>query len=88
MPIIKMLDEDPLTCLKRGYDENGVPLCPHGYRLAFNGHDYRRGDSKWLCRQRCISHPTPDKDPIKTIRNSCLCAFVVNFLPSVQESHL
>ena len=56
-------DEDPLTCLKRGYDEHGVPLCPHGYCLAFNGHDYRRGDSKWACRQRCTCHPTPDVAP-------------------------
>lgn len=56
-------DEDPLTCLKRGYDPHGVPLCPHGYRLAFNGHDYRRGDSKWVCRQRCTCHPRPDVVP-------------------------
>ncbi len=33
-------DDDPLTCLTRGYDAQGVPLCPHGYRLSFNGHDY------------------------------------------------
>ena len=52
-------DAAPLTCLKRGYDAQGVPLCPHGYRLAFNGHDYARGDSKWACRQRCrrLLHP-------------------------------
>jgi len=53
-------DRDPLTCLKRGYDPQGIPLCSHGYRLSFNGHDYRRGDSKWLCRQRCLHHPLPD----------------------------
>ena len=46
-------DEDRLTCLKRGYDVQGNPLCPHGYRLAFNGHDYERGDSKWVCRLHC-----------------------------------
>jgi hypothetical protein len=56
-------DEDALSCLKRGYDKDGVPLCPHGYRLAFNGHDYRRGDSKWLCRQRCLGHSSPDLVP-------------------------
>jgi len=56
-------DQDPLTCLKRGYDKDGVPLCLHGYRLAFNGHDYRRGDSKWVCRQRCLCHPSPDVVP-------------------------
>jgi hypothetical protein len=63
-------DKDPLTCLKRGYDATGNPLCAYGYRLYFNGHDYRRGDSKRLvlcglstgsvCRQRCLRHPLPD----------------------------
>lgn len=53
-------DDDPLTCLKRGYDAKGVPLCPHGYRLAFNGHDYTRRDSKWVCRQRCRRQLRPD----------------------------
>ena len=56
-------DQDALTCLKRGYDAQGNPLCVHGYRLAFNGHDYRRQSSKWVCRQRCIAHPTPDLLP-------------------------
>ena len=56
-------DEDPLTCLRRGYDAQGNPLCLHGYRLAFNGHDYRRRDSKWVCRQRCLRHPQPDVTP-------------------------
>jgi hypothetical protein len=56
-------DKDALTCLKRGYDGQGNPLCSHGYRLSFNGHDYGRRDSKWLCRQRCIAHPTPDLIP-------------------------
>jgi hypothetical protein len=56
-------DKDALTCLKRGYDKKGNPLCPHGYRLSSNGHDYKRQSSKWLCRQRCIAHPTPDLIP-------------------------
>ena len=53
-------DDDPLLCLKRGFDAQGVPLCPHGYRLAFNGHDYMRHDSKWVCRQRCRHQRLPD----------------------------
>jgi hypothetical protein len=53
-------DDDPLTCLKRSYDAQGNPLCPHGYRLAFNGHDYERGDSKWVCRLRCRVQSQPD----------------------------
>jgi hypothetical protein len=57
------IDQDPLACLTRGYDQKGTPLCPHGYRLAFNGHDYGRRDSKWLCRQRCRHHSQPDVAP-------------------------
>jgi hypothetical protein len=53
-------DEDPLACLTRGYDAQGNPICSDGYRLAFNGHDYQRGDSRWVCHQRCLHHPTPD----------------------------
>jgi hypothetical protein len=56
-------DKKTLTCLKRGYDAQGTPLCPHGYLLAFNGHDYQRQTSKWVCRQRCVSHPEPDLLP-------------------------
>jgi len=47
-------DQDPLTCLRRGFDEHGTPLCPHGYRLHCNGHDYQRQRTKWVCRQPCI----------------------------------
>jgi hypothetical protein len=53
-------DQDPLTCLTRGYDGRGNPLCPHGYRLAHNGYDYRRRASKWVCRQRCRTRSGPD----------------------------
>jgi hypothetical protein len=53
-------DDDATTCLRRGYDAQGSPLCPFGYRLAFNGHDYARGDSKWLCRQVCSHQRLPD----------------------------
>jgi len=53
-------DDDPLACLTRGYDAVGNPLCAFGYRLAFNGHDYERGDSKWICRQCCLHTSQPD----------------------------
>jgi hypothetical protein len=53
-------DDDPNTCLKRGFDENGILLCPHGYRLSSNGHDYQRQTTKWVCRQKCIHQPEPD----------------------------
>ena len=53
-------DDLPLTCLQRGYDENGIPLCPLGYRLHCNGHDYQHGTTKWVCRQQCTHQPDPD----------------------------
>jgi len=53
-------DADPLACLQRGYDALGNPLCAVGYRLAFNGHDYERHDSKWVCRQGCLHTAHPD----------------------------
>jgi hypothetical protein len=56
-------DEDPLTCLRREYNAQGNPLCLHGYRLAFNGHDYQRHSSKWVCRQRCRYRSRPDVVP-------------------------
>ncbi|MGB8213000.1 MAG: hypothetical protein WCE68_05525 [Anaerolineales bacterium] len=53
-------DDQPLTCLKRGYDENGIPLCPLGYRMSCNGHDYQRQKTKWACRQRCLHQSRAD----------------------------
>jgi len=53
-------DDDPRICLQRGFDENGTPLCPHGYRLACNGHDYQRQVTKWVCRLKCSHQATPD----------------------------
>ena len=53
-------DDLPLTCLKRGYDQNGIPLCPHGYRMTSNGHDYQRHSTKWVCHRKCLHQPDPD----------------------------
>lgn len=53
-------DDLPLTCLQRGYDEHGNPLCPLGYRLAPNGHDYQRQSTKWICHQKCTHQALPD----------------------------
>ena len=72
-------DENLLTCLRRGYDAQGAPLCMHGYRLYFNGHDYRRRDSKWVCRQRCLhrSQPdvVPDSLPKQETRSASTCPY-------------
>jgi hypothetical protein len=72
-------DTNPVTCCQqRGFDAQGVPLCPHGYRLAFNGHDYTRHDSKWLCRplrgatQAALSPPTPARYPGLAAWRTCV----------------
>lgn len=56
-------DKQPRTCLQRGYDAYGVPLCPHGYRMHCNGHNYTTHQTKWVCRQRCATHVKPDVHP-------------------------
>jgi hypothetical protein len=50
-------DRDSAICLDRGYDENGHPLCPFGYVLHANGHDYERRRTKWRCAKRCQRDP-------------------------------
>ena len=35
-------------------------LCPLGYRLFANGHDYQHGTTKWVCRQKCLRQPVAD----------------------------
>ena len=55
-------DKDEDTCKVRGYDQNGYPLCAHGYRMSFNGVDYQRLRACWTCRQVCTQnlHPKPE----------------------------
>jgi len=68
-------DEEPLTCLTRGYDFNGIPLCPHGYRLSSNGHDYQRQTTKWLCRLKCTHQPDPDIPGAAPALSASTCPF-------------
>jgi hypothetical protein len=68
-------DTNPITCLKRGYDHNGNPLCPHGYRLSPNGHDYQRGSTKWVCRLKCVHQPDPDIPAIPDTVSRDTCPF-------------
>jgi hypothetical protein len=68
-------DDLPLTCFQRGYDQNGVPLCPHGYRLSSNGHDYQRHATKWVCRLTCIHQPDPDIPILQSNSSRETCPF-------------
>jgi len=56
-------DANAKTRLQRGYDENGHPLCHHGYKMQPNGHDYNRRRTKWCCEKICrkdAEQPAPD----------------------------
>jgi hypothetical protein len=44
-------DADRDACVLRGYDEDGHPLCAHGYPMRANGLDYRRLRAAWVCRR-------------------------------------
>lgn len=57
-------DRDFETCLKRGCDGQGCPLCNQGYRMSPNGYDYGRRRSKWSCNQVCRREPLQEKGPI------------------------
>ena len=52
-------DKDPLNWVLRGYDDQGRPLCPFGYRLVANGFDRARQRRKYLCRRRCQEGQAP-----------------------------
>jgi hypothetical protein len=52
-------DDDRQRQLQRGYDQNGHPLCIHGYPMHSNGHDYKRRRTKWCCRKVCLT-PQPE----------------------------
>jgi hypothetical protein len=47
-------DDDRQRQVQRGYDDQGHPLCIHGYPMRSNGHDYRRRRTKWCCHQVCL----------------------------------
>jgi hypothetical protein len=60
-------DKNPLALPKRGYDDQGNPLCLYGYRLSFNGHDYQRRDGKWVCRYHpSLTLPSTSPSPMET----------------------
>jgi hypothetical protein len=69
-------DDQPDIQRHRGYDAAGHPLCPHGYTLRANGHDYQRRRTKWCCAQACVrdaTRPAPDcpyRDPAHPLGQS------------------
>ncbi len=66
-------DQNVEACRKRGYDEHGRPLCPHGYRLRANGYDAERRRTKYICHQACRREPLEKDGPIQPVIS---CPFV------------
>lgn len=60
-------DADPELCLARGYDGQGRPLCPHGYKLRSNGYDYERRRAKYICLQVCREEPLHEGEALQPI---------------------
>jgi hypothetical protein len=52
-------DQDQENWVVRGYDDRGRPICPYGYHLVFNGYDYSRQRSKWVCQKTCLKGIEP-----------------------------
>ena len=56
-------DDDRQRQLQRGYDDQGHPVCVHGYPMRSNGHDYRRRRTKWCCHQVCLRPQAEGAEP-------------------------
>lgn len=66
-------DKDPQKRIERGYDENGHPLCPHGYKLRSNGYDYQARQRKWVCSEACCREPLREGEAVTPVQG---CAFL------------
>ena len=60
-------DQDAAACRQRGYDGQGRPLCPHGYRLRANGYDTARRRAKYVCAQACRREALAEGEPIQPV---------------------
>jgi len=51
-------DHDPQVCQARGYDAHGHPLCPHGFKLTWQGLERRaQPRARWVCGHLCGQSP-------------------------------
>jgi hypothetical protein len=60
-------DEDSAACVRRGYDAQGRPLCPHGSTLRSHGYDAARRRAKYVCAQACRREPLRDGAPVQPV---------------------
>ena len=56
-------DDQQEVQLKRGYNQDGHPICIHGYPMRPNGHDYQRRRTKWCCHHQCLRPQADDAAP-------------------------
>ncbi len=86
-------DQDPAACLRRGYDGEGHPLCPHGYPLHPNGYDNQRRRAKWVCGQRCQKEPLPEGGTVQPVAGCPFLGrhddlgFIVNVGRTLPDGH-
>ena len=66
-------DKDPQKRIERGYDENGHPLCAHGYKLRSNGYDYQARQRKGVCNEACCRGPLREGEAVSPVQG---CAFL------------
>lgn len=51
-------DKDSQVCQARGYDAHGHPLCPHGFKLTWQGLERRaQPRARWVCGHACRQSP-------------------------------
>jgi hypothetical protein len=72
-------DADRAACVQRGYDGQGWPLCPHGYRLRANGYDAARRRTKYICAQACRREPPHPAAPVQPVAG---CPFLERARPT------
>ena len=87
-------DANPQACRQRGYDADGRPLCPHGYRLRANGYDAAHRRAKYVCAQACRREPLTTDGPLAPVagcpyldRNRPL-GFIVNVGKTLPDGSL
>jgi hypothetical protein len=63
-------DDDPQVQVLRGYDDKGHPLCPFGFPMRSNGHDYQRRQTKWRCAKACLLRPADERPDCAYLKGS------------------
>lgn len=71
-------DRDPERQLLRGYDDQGYPFCPFGFKMHSNGHDYQRRLTKWRCAKGCLLKPAEERPPCDLLQDSFKHGYIIS----------